>query len=803
MYDRMKSIKSSDCTWLFSNQDYQTWLEQSDRLSPSRSRLIWIKGKPGAGKSVLMKRAMENAQTTKAHQKALLAGFFFNSRSSNVLEKTTIGLYRSLSHQLVQVNSNAVLSRIKEFQYRKAAGSELFHQSDLQDMLLQAYTTSRTRPSYIFVDALDECQEIEEVVGFFCQLIESSIQNGVLLKVCFSSRHFPKISMMPCTEIVVEYNNKDDILSYIDRESRIERTITPLRDDIAKKSSGVFLWVVLVVAKLKQSAGKSTKALRTELDKIPEELNSLFRDLFRHLAPHQLVTARFLFHLILFARRPLTGHDLSSALAFVPGHHHQDVDAWRSSEDYLDDEEMEHEYLINLSCGLLERRPGKNHTYQVIHESVREFFLNHEGFDLLEPSHVTRDMSSITGEGHGAIVDLSIQCLNACVLASQFFSSSLAFTTYIADHFFNHIDLAERFGISQNTALQNLGINDPDSSTDGFLPRGTIKRLFPDGQPTLIGSSRNVMTRNFERDACWLYNACKSGATGFVYRLISMGADVNVFHESAIHKYALIAASSGIPTDLSSSQSSITSPSDEHAEIVELLLSHGADHSVLDGSGGRTALHWAAEMLALPRIAILVRYGADLNARAFYKGWTPLHFATAEVHGRFKEDTIVRKGLVTNFQIGQTASFARGSTPPSRSLSSVNLPDIHPVLAFLVSQGADIHAKDTAGNTPLHVVFDREAKMHAPGSFHDPTFVIKTLLTLGASLSDENNEGQTPLHLALKVIMARSEAKPDEKEIARRWLDEILDAEPDHCVVDDNGEPIRDLLKAQKLSKDW
>jgi ABC-type ATPase involved in cell division len=61
--------------------------------------MLWLKGKPGAGKSTLMKESLLRLKRT-AEGKDIIIAFFFNSRGSE-LEKPPIGFYRSILHDLM------------------------------------------------------------------------------------------------------------------------------------------------------------------------------------------------------------------------------------------------------------------------------------------------------------------------------------------------------------------------------------------------------------------------------------------------------------------------------------------------------------------------------------------------------------------------------------------------------------------------------------------------------------------------------------------------------------------------------
>src|SRR5579859_8110079 len=98
--DRFVNIKprhSKTCTWLLESTAYLNWL--SDAKLPEHHGFFWIKGKPGCGKSTLTKFAF--MEIKKEFQNAIILSFFFNARGSH-LEKSTMGLYRSLLVQLLE-----------------------------------------------------------------------------------------------------------------------------------------------------------------------------------------------------------------------------------------------------------------------------------------------------------------------------------------------------------------------------------------------------------------------------------------------------------------------------------------------------------------------------------------------------------------------------------------------------------------------------------------------------------------------------------------------------------------------------
>ena len=122
------------CKWLSKHPSYEKWFR-------TRSSLLWIKGKPGAGKSTLMKYAIRQGnpnETTKA-------SFFFNGRGSSI-EKSPLGLNRSILPQLLPLApeqlSRLTLVYIERCQTRgKFAEKWDWHEGELKDRLTDLLLT--------------------------------------------------------------------------------------------------------------------------------------------------------------------------------------------------------------------------------------------------------------------------------------------------------------------------------------------------------------------------------------------------------------------------------------------------------------------------------------------------------------------------------------------------------------------------------------------------------------------------------------------------------------------------------------
>ncbi|KAK0724482.1 hypothetical protein B0H67DRAFT_657015 [Lasiosphaeris hirsuta] len=125
----------------------------------------------------------------------LMVVSFFNARE--VLEKSTVGCYRSLVFQMFEkcpalLNTMDHLGR-SGLRFIENHGCNI--ESLTQTLAAVISLVSKYQLVKILIDALDECEESEvrEMVSFLDQLGETTLSSNVRLHVRFSSRHYPSI----------------------------------------------------------------------------------------------------------------------------------------------------------------------------------------------------------------------------------------------------------------------------------------------------------------------------------------------------------------------------------------------------------------------------------------------------------------------------------------------------------------------------------------------------------------------------------------------------------------------------------
>ncbi|KAF4953595.1 hypothetical protein FGADI_5931 [Fusarium gaditjirri] len=377
-HDNIRKAHAQTCKWVLKRPEYIGWLNPNK--VDEHHGFLWVKGKPGAGKSTLMKFILSSARR-RMKDKTIIS-FFFNARGEQ-LEKSTAGMYRSLLLQLLQqlprlhsvLDPGLVLGVGENHDWSVEALRTLFEQA------VEGLGDSSV---VVFIDALDECDEseIRSMVSSFRSLGNLSADEGISFQVCLASRHYPHITMAKKIELVLEgqVGHEQDIISYLDSELQIgnSKLANEIRAQVKEKASGVFMWVVLVSGILQQKFDEGRiHELKQTLREIPGDLHELFRDMLTRDDANKdelLLCIQW----VLFARSPLKPEQLYFAIRS-----HTECTTCKWDRDKIGETAIG-KFILSSSKGLAEvTRVKKDPTVQFIHESVRDFLLKDGGLAII------------------------------------------------------------------------------------------------------------------------------------------------------------------------------------------------------------------------------------------------------------------------------------------------------------------------------------------------------------------------------------------------------------------------------------
>ncbi|RYP39319.1 hypothetical protein DL768_010725 [Monosporascus sp. mg162] len=365
----IKAAHKKTCEWLLQHPDYVDWLDPT-KFS-QHNGFLWIKGKPGAGKSTLMKFAYSQAKK-KTFQNGVIASFFFNARGDE-LEKSTAGMYRSLLLRLLErlPDLQEVLD-IPDLVLRHQGPSFTWETQMLCNLFVEAIKRLGQRPLTCFIDALDECGEdqVRAMIEDFENLGQHSCETGTKLSICFSSRHYPHIDIQHGRQLILEdqVGHGQDLEKYVRNKLRAGtgEFVEDIRTEILQKAAGVFMWAVLVVAILNEEFSNGRIfAVKKRLQEIPAELSALFKNILTK-DKKNMADLLLCIQWILYAKRPLKREEFYFAV--VSGlEPEQAMVEWNPK--YITTDAM-NLFVLSSSKGLAEITRSKDHTVQFIHESA-------------------------------------------------------------------------------------------------------------------------------------------------------------------------------------------------------------------------------------------------------------------------------------------------------------------------------------------------------------------------------------------------------------------------------------------------
>jgi ankyrin repeat protein len=711
--------------------------------------VLWIKGNPGTGKSTLVKHTLRHCgQNFKDH---IVAAYFFNARGDR-LEKTPLGMLRSLSYQLLRQESSLYGRFVPKFRdklQKHRTGEWEWRQSELKDFLLSEIQWCQSKPLLLLIDALDECNksDVEIVVEFLEKLSIKANGTKVAINICLSSRHYPSIRMENSLELVVERREEHgiDISRYV-RDKLIIRD-EEIEKGVLQKASSIFLWVVLVVAMLNKAyqEGK-VEGMRQKLSDVPEGLEEMFETLLSNDNPDKHETILML-QCVLFTRRPLTPEELYFAM--IAGTNPENLKAWNQSKITAD---IIRRRIITSSRGLIETRKVHREIVQFIHESVNDFLLRNRRLETLDPT--------IKLDAIGASHD----CLSTCCMSYLMMSElSLAkeksqvnklsidypFLKYASTYILDHAEIAQGRSIKPNNFLHcvqqqhenferfrhfhnaferipGLGCDkgatplyilsfhgchelakviiceeQADVNAQGGPYGNALQAASANGKEEvvrlLLEKGANV---NAQGGLCGnaLQAASANGKEGDVRLLLEKGANVNA--QGGLFGNALQAASA-----------------DGKEEVVRLLLENGAD---VNAQGGpfSSALQAASANGKEEAVQLLLENGANVNAQGGLYG-NALQAASAN-----GKEEIVRLLLEKGANINAQGGFS------GNALCAALIHGKEEVMDLLLEKGADISAQGGVYSSVLQVAESTtESDRKRNSAVYHPTSTVIVITT--------------------------------------------------------------------------
>ncbi|RYC80572.1 hypothetical protein BFJ63_vAg16546 [Fusarium oxysporum f. sp. narcissi] len=588
------------CDWLLRHQTFTSW------ASCGRG-LLWIKGKPGSGKSTLLRYVLDHIITIPNTGKgALILSFFFHGRGTE-LQKTPLGLFRSLLHQLLCQVPEALTDLVTTFQQRcetvgKPGEKWQWHPCELPRFFeLSLPKVLEARPVWLFVDALDECgqKNAVQLVREFKSLLQGLPSTGSQFHICFTCRHYPILDQTCQSEICLEEENEQDISTYVRAQLSVSRELTAstIPELITNHAQGVFIWAYLVVDRILDldNRGAGLREIEDEIYSIPPDLDDLYHDLIRNM--DEKPASLKLIQWICFAVQPLSLDELRWAMIIDADCPYKSLQECKNAKDYISDSGRMKRRVQTLSRGLIEVTSDAK-VIQFIHQSVKDFFTE-KGLLALDK---TTNPDFVVEIAHHR---LSRTCI--CYLAMEEIGRSAShepgrlksefpFLHYATTSWVAHTKQSDARGVPQEDLLKYFA-GPSNTLMERWICIYRILEKYSMDCPPEEASLVHIMSR---------YGVA-GALEAILGRADQVGTNINV-KDSAGRTPLWWAAENG------------------HETVVRLLLDWGARTEAAD-KDGRTPLWWATERGNEAVVRLLLDWGARTEA-ADKDGRTPLWWAT-------------------------------------------------------------------------------------------------------------------------------------------------------------------------------
>jgi hypothetical protein len=350
--------------WILENSDFQQWRNNQ------QSRLLWIKGDPGKGKTMLLCGIINELKKSMA--KSVLLSYFFCQATDSRINYATAVL-RGLIYLLVN-QQPSLISHVRT-KYDQA-GKTLFEDANAWVALSEIFTNILQDPglesTYLIIDALEEC-----VTGLpqLLQFIDEMSPVCPRVKWIISSRNWPNIEeQLNISDQKVQLRlelNKDSIAAavstYIEhkvgdlakRKKYNPKLENSVRDHLSLNADATFLWVALVLQELETVDRRNTLKI---VGAFPPGLGPLYRQMMDQVSKsNDADLYKRILSIVAVVYRPITLRELVSL-----------NDALNEPVENLSEKIEDLEQTVGQCGSFLTIREG---TIYFVHQSAKDFLL--------------------------------------------------------------------------------------------------------------------------------------------------------------------------------------------------------------------------------------------------------------------------------------------------------------------------------------------------------------------------------------------------------------------------------------------
>ncbi|KAI4124107.1 MAG: hypothetical protein LQ338_004979 [Usnochroma carphineum] len=301
------------CEWVLQCPAFHSWLEGD----PNLSRILWVHGVPGCGKSILSAFLIGHLQD---------AGYscqYFFFRFGDSSKKTVNSLLRSLAYQIAFQTP-----QLRAEMQKLADDAVRFEKAESRIIWQKVFATRLCRlrlgkPLYWIIDALDECESPQLLLSLLSSICSSKVALRIMLvgrKTDTLSTALQRLEISTPVDAVSADETKGDLELYVAREVRFMRGNPQFKarvvQSVCERAQGNFLWVHLVLKEILQC--HTEDAIEQALEELPPDLEPLYHRMQTTLSnasrPSDRDLSKIIFTWVICSQRALSLEELSEAL---------------------------------------------------------------------------------------------------------------------------------------------------------------------------------------------------------------------------------------------------------------------------------------------------------------------------------------------------------------------------------------------------------------------------------------------------------------------------------------------------------
>ncbi|CAO2653801.1 Nn.00g032120.m01.CDS01 [Neocucurbitaria sp. VM-36] len=304
--------------WFFQQDVVKNWVNSC----LSSDSILWVNGKPGAGKTILASSLI--AERRNQSSTPLV---YFYCKHGDTSRDNFIGFAKSAIFQFTRLNPSLLPFILEK---RAVTGTASLRSPRIAKEILEAAIESSGDLIFI-VDGLDECimAQKKEIIAWVRSAVALAETDGSKsFRACFFSQEDNDIGKLlrdVPTFRIMETHNSEDILRFCRRRAITmgksfqlsPQDVENMASHVADKADGMFLYAKLVMVHLEGQVSKA--ALSREMKEIPPNLNQMYTRIKHRIldesSPSERQVAITLLSWLLCAKRPLTWHEIQGAMS--------------------------------------------------------------------------------------------------------------------------------------------------------------------------------------------------------------------------------------------------------------------------------------------------------------------------------------------------------------------------------------------------------------------------------------------------------------------------------------------------------